>query len=298
MSTIDVGSDCWDGINFHERFDEQIVNEAVCELHTAWARKEVWCYCLKLEMGTDNRAFFRPYGQAIAPSGETKAVPHSSVPLSDLVETDGTWNLIEVRGGEASLARRTCGAGGKWHVQIRLHQGKTYVGYLIALGVADPPPEKDEDYGIRAAFYRTKCFVRSLIDYHKFYATIRSGEFNDNLTSARQAVASHCGDLRPALRHVADMLTAHFGAGWNRAACYVPVGDRILRCLWAQGGDVTPEWSEGVQRPLGEQVHDMAELIRRTYRFGLPNDDRYLATAATDEPVELLHASEIGRAHV
>jgi hypothetical protein len=162
---------------------------------------------------------------------------------------------------------------------MRLQQGTDYVGYLAIVGAEALAPD---DTALQRGFSATKGYMSDYIKQRTVKKVLSSLEFNRRLESAKQAVLGALGDPKHrnlGLRFVADMLTAHIGAGWNRAACYCPVGKNVLMCLWAQGGDGSERWSERVQRPIGEKVHSVEELVKLVGEEKTPTDDHYNGAA-------------------
>jgi hypothetical protein len=289
-SVIDVvGPDWQDGVNLHERFEEYMVSQAVQMLCWEMRSHPVWCYCLRLEEDANAKAYFSPFGKTISPDGQVTRAPHAPVAVADLLDEHGEWPLLAVFSEEHSLARRTQGPGAKWHLQIRLQRGESYVGYLVALGTDQLSLGQEMTRHLREVFFETTTYVASLIDYCKFNDAVRSVQFQRNVELTRLAIGqSRLDPQYPhlALRHVADLLTSHVGAGWNRAACYLLEHENKLRCVWAQGGGGEEEWCEKVQRPIGEQVTDVSGLLEAAQKKKIPDDDAYYRSAVGFQPLD------------
>jgi hypothetical protein len=241
---ISVGADFQDGINFHDDYKPEVVAEALGRLYRELSDGGNSCYCLQLQVAKEGETHFRPFGAVLCPHGVAEAP--SRIPLQWLVPDLFTWPILGVaewdsdpaRGKELGLVIGGVKRALEWHVQMRVQEGSTYRGYFKIAGVKGAgTPVPPDDRTLRAAFYSTKLYVASLLSDRAIERTLTSKEFQWRLQTTRRAIAGmESRNQRLALKHVADMLTSHLGAGWNRAACYCPVDANTLRCLWAQGG--------------------------------------------------------------
>jgi hypothetical protein len=176
-----------------------------------------------------------------------------------------------------------------WQIAVRLQDRETYIGYLKLMGVDEAPVPSDRDV-LRAAYF-AKLHVAGLVAHQHAHSSRTRQEFKECLHTTAEKMASpasESADARLALRHVADMLTSHLGARWNRAACYWPVTTDKLRCVWAQGGSGDWSWCAKVQWPLSDEVHDVATLAATAQRNRYPLDDAYYVAAALERPIEVI----------
>jgi hypothetical protein len=295
LRAISVGTGFEDGVNFRGCCEPQMVAEVLEKLYYELNEGGQPCYCLQLRVGPQEAAHFRPLGPVLCPGGAAQAP--ARVALEWLVPDSLNWPVLAVGEwmSEPERAKQLgLTIGGvhyplQWHAQMRIQRGREYVGYLKVAapqGLGRPIPP--DDRVLLDAYYSTKLYLGSLLSERAVERTQTSCGFRDRLRTTRRSIADLRGsNLRLALKHVADMLTSHLGAGWNRAACYCPVERDTLRCLWAQGGDGTHRWCERIQRPLGESVRDVGALVEEAHRHKLPEDDAYTSVAAGQWPVQL-----------
>jgi len=295
---VHVGEGFEDGVNFYYEFDEGIVNHALATLHTVLEQRGHPCYCLRLLVGSDNHGYFCRFGNVLTPEHVPKPqIPTDMrIPLEHLVPDYFTWPALAIRRGSLLLAhygewledflRRVT-----WLAQMRLQRGDEYIGYFLLAGLdgAEVPSDRD----LKMAAYRTKVEVELVLAHRRVECARTSEEFKGRLRATRTAIEDLCGKNRSAaLQHVGDMLTSHLGARWNRAACFCPVDDDTLQCLWAQGGNGTQEWCLDVQRPLGEHVRDVDELVSLVRRRFMVLDDPYFAAVAYPNPLWIGNVSD------
>jgi hypothetical protein len=280
-----AGSDAQGGVNFHDDFDEELVAEALAKLHLALP-PGIGCCCVRMQV-EQGKGCFRPFGKALLPDGSLVADPSANIALHELVPNGLDWPLLRLHVNGVSIFQQALGGASKvdvnWDAQIRNQQHNDFVGYLVfaGLGSTAVPP-----LGILLrAYYEAKKHVSYLVAQRNVRKTVASQDFQERLRATVAAIAKV--DRTTALRHVADMLTSHLGARWNRAACFCPVDASTLRCLYAQGGDLSEGWSAGVQRPLAREAREVADLIQKATAEVLPQDDAYLRAAAGPHPLEV-----------
>jgi hypothetical protein len=308
---IHVGTGFEDGINFFGEFSDSIATQALRAMHTALESSGTPCYCLRLELDSSNQGYFNRFGDIVLPANLMGPVPtvFGRLPLLRLVPDFRTWAPLAVREGpplaileDPSLdaITRDFLARVSWQVAIRLQNNDEYVGYLKFMGLT--PSQVPDDLQILGAAYQAKLHVAGLLA-HRHVQEVRTDQFFkqrlheaaetiSSLSKTEDSVLSETIDPRMALRHVADMLTSHLGAGWNRAACYWPVRHDKLRCLWAQGGSGDWGWCTGVQGPLSKTVGDIVTLEKSAKERPFPDDDAYYKAAAGNLPVEVVGISE------
>ncbi len=297
---LDVGSGFEEGINFYDDFDAVFVDHALATLWHSFGRNGKVCFCLRLNVDEQDQGYFSPFGSVFPPDArQWFDLSSTRIPLQDLVPDYWTWPLLTVRElplffgtSESAVSDelRDLSSRITWNALIRLRSRYSYVGYLVAAGIDGSLPP--DDRALLAAAYLTKIEVERLLAHRHVERIWASKEFKTRLHKTMAAIgALPALDGRVALRHVANMLTSHLGAGWNRAACFCAVGDDMLRCLWAQGGDGTQAWLESVQCPVGEQIRDVEELID-TVRQQRDVEDPYFRAAAGDRPVEVYDVSD------
>ncbi len=295
---VDVGEGFEDGINFYYEFDESIVNHALATLHTALEERGHPCYCLRLLVGSDNRGFFCRFGNVLTPENVAKLqIPTDArIPLEHLVADHFTWPTLAIREGPLLLDHygewmQEFSQRVTWLAQMRLQRMNEYVGYFLLAGLAGWGIPSVHD--LIAAAYRTKLEVASVLAYRRVQSARTSAEFKDRLLQTQVAIEDLRGQNQSAaLQHVGDMLTSHLGACWNRAACYGPIDNETLQCLWAQGGNGRQDWCLDVQRPLGEHVHDVNGLISLVRRRPKVLDDPYFAAAAGTNSLRIQNTSD------
>lgn len=271
---IDIGSK---GIDLQHEFDEEFAVSAAAKAHSELPATRISTCCYYEHDKHSVGSYFRRAGD---PWGSTDAAglffpDHLSL---DTLAEDPRWPVCAVGGGLQAEA-----FAAKWCAQMRIEQGWEFVGYLVIVGADEPAPD---EAAIQRAFVATKGFVSDCIKQRRANNALLSLDFERRLLSAEHAIlgALHDPDSRNlGLRFVADLLTSHLGAGWNRAACYCPVGPGRLRCLWAQGGDVSVDWSDRVQRPIGEGVRSVEQLVTFARDRKIPKGDDYYR-AAVDGP--------------
>ena len=173
-----------------------------------------------------------------------------------------------------------------WYAYMRLQAGNTYVGYFVLAGLDGCPAPSDKT--LRRVACLVKVEVERVLAFRRVARARTSPDFKTRLRYTLAAINElRSYDCRGALKRVADMLTSHLGVGWNRAACYWPVNSNTLRCLWAQGGDGSEAWCWNVQRPIGEGIREVSDLVAMAQLATNSGNDRYLAAAAGRNPIQI-----------
>jgi hypothetical protein len=293
-------------INFFGEFSEGLANHALKTIHTTLEQQGTHCYCLRLEVDAENQGYFHSYGDLLVPHSQIAVSQPfvGRVPLRNLVPDLATWEQLAIRVGPPLAAlndpaidvhvrdflRRV-----SWQIAIRLQDNEKYVGYFKFMGVDGSPVPKDRD--VVAAAYKAKTEVANLLAYRHVQETRADEIFKERLRTTAYEISSLVLDGRLALRHVADMLTSHLGAGWNRAACYWPVSADKLRCMWAHGGGGDWSWCK-VQGDLSAQVREVEQLTEGVRRHPYPLDDTFYLSAAGERPVEVAGINDPGNQNI
>lgn len=196
---VNVGEGFEDGINFYDAFHEDIVNHALATLQTEFEVRRHPCYCLRLDVNSDDQGYFYRFGKALTPDGipELELPREMRIPLEALVADYWNWPVLAVREGPPPLADFfTSEKGGlfdvvkrvSWRAQFRLQQYDSYVGYFELLGLdgANIP----NDHQLCWALYKTKQEVARLLSIQRIEKARTSEAFNDATISAVKAVDS------------------------------------------------------------------------------------------------------------
>lgn len=299
---VDVGRGFEDGVNFYDDFERGVVNHGLRTLHTALEQDGYPCYCLRLNIDASNRGYFCQFADVLTPSNMPKKdfLCSGVIPLELLVDKYWEWPSLAVYEGPLLLADHgILGEDGligllkrvSWHAQVRLQREYEYLGYFITVGVGTSAVPTDHE--LIAAAYKTKINVAAILAYRRVERARTSENFKLRLLTAQTAIENLQGKRRTeAFQHVGDMLTSHLGAGWNRAACYCPIGNDTLRCLWAQGGSGEHGWCRTVQRPIGETVRQTDGLVYLAQRRVLARDDPYYTGAVLGQPLQIAKVSD------
>ena len=278
-----------DGINFFGEFNGDIANHAIATLHTALEQRGTPCYCLLGRKGGDRQEYFSRFGDMMVPSGLQLPISWSNISLDRLVRDTWHWPTLAIRVGKLDEHETGSYPNGlrtflrriTWQAQIRLQNGDEYIGYFKLAG--DEQSRVPDDRDLVAAAFITKLEVARLLAHRHAQSARTLDDFKTRLHQSAEEISSGAvGNSKAALRHVANMLTSHLGANWNRAAFYGMVdNDNTLQCLWAQGGDGNRQWCDKVQKPIGESIREIPELARYVHLQIAPHDDLYLAAVQT-----------------
>jgi hypothetical protein len=287
------------GINFYGQFSDRSANQALAAMHTVLEDRGTPCYCLRLAIDDRNKGYFQRYGDVLVP--DTVSPPLRAltwtVPLERLVADLETWPPLAVCEGpptgmlEDTLldpALREFLNRVRWQIAIRLQNNRSseFVGYFKFLGIDDSCFPEDHDILAAANIAMLE------VERHLALRHIQAMQVDDNFKERLHTTAGKIADLQPeearlAFHYVADMLTSHLGAGWNRAACYWPMRDDRLRCVWAQGGNGDWSWCQKVQAPISQSVHEVDVLTELAKNQPRPWDDAYYCDAAGGRPLEV-----------
>lgn len=215
------------------------------------------CFLLNLEPAPrPPETQFVRRGDLILVTGKSPPYLPEAVPIEVVHKADVfRWHCYDVQAGPSVLLERKelcaslsqevvqCLERLKWHALIRLEQDGRFVGYykIVRIGAdgsvtSDTAALKDI---VRNAFYEVKSYVIGRIIERK----LNSPGFLDKLAKTN-AVVERDG-FHVALRHVANLITSHHGARWNRAAFLTRVSHRQSRLR------VCPrrKWRQGVVPP-------------------------------------------------
>jgi len=294
---IPVGSDAQDGVNFHDYLQKypDLLEEGLKAIHRdlslSLGDDETVCYGFELvERGSDS--FFRPLSHFFPASGSRKPVLPESIPLASLVRDIWNWHLLGYCENFRPMNRHDPAIQQflglvRWHALVRLQQGGTFLGYFKIAGLGAVP---DQRY-ILYAFYAALSHIRNEVNRRRILETWTLREFQDCLLDVVAGLQFET-NRTIALSHVADVLTAHVGAGWNRAAFFGLIGSDTLRCLYAQGGDGSEDWSLRVQQPLRLEVQTVREFLAFKRTHPDRSDDPYRVAAAPEWPVEIRRVTD------
>lgn len=311
------------GIDFGPYFDEiwsdalEQLGEAACEELRKLAGPSqaecVACYLLRLEpVGDGDRTHFVPQLPARLLYGARRVELPPRLPIEALHRDDVlSWCLFEVcysppvlLGGASEGERLSDDVKDflrrvRWHARMRLEADGKYIGYFKIVSSCQEGGHGRADEAtlhrvVRDALFEVKDFVDRRKAFLRAEKALQSPGFAAKLETTQKAILG-CSE-RVALRHVANLLTSHLGARWNRAAFLRRVPGGTLRCVFAQGGDARPEWCH-FQGEVATRFPTLQGLVDDANR-GEHFDDPYFQAAAGDNPLELREADHPSNGHL
>lgn len=275
-----LASEFPEGLCFDDFFsDRNVVQDALVvmlrELQPAFG------YCLQFREQPDDGSYFEPYDN----SGLLlnwfnwklpASLPGTRVPYRRLVNADTWphhWPVVAELKPNGTLPMFVPVAS--WRAQIRLRANidgeRKHVGYFKAV-VPDGAPPIERCRLVDA--YRETCH-----ELGRQLARRRAKLAHWDKTLSHLQPTQDCTDgllvanrLNEALEQLAIAITSHLGAPVDRAAFFIKTrNDDAAVCVWAHGGDGSPEWARTVQEPVSAvpslaRLHELGN-VRANDRF-------------------------------
>lgn len=287
------------GVDFADSFDSKLLIEETLKFLSSALYPSPSTVALKY-FARRPKSYFMQHHEGFPEDGPDQ--PHLPVFIDeDVIVPDDRWPLCNRGDGPLSWCRDWCNPGDsvparfanrvKWHLLIRAEQTgpPRHAGYLQAFGFEDPGTV--DDYDLLDVFFRTKLFVESKINEDNLNRIWRKEGFRPLVERTNSVLQT--SDWEHALHHLADLLTSHLGAAWNRAALFLPTSPAAdtLRCVYAHGGDGSLDWC-AVMRVVAEETPEIDDLIRITDHTSGREDAYHEAAAAEANPLEVQNVQD------
>jgi hypothetical protein len=303
------------GIDFGDYFS-QLVGDALEQLvealndplsKTAGVNATcVVCYTLKLERIAPERkeTQFVPYGIPKYVFGDAPIHLPDVLPIEILIPDIVTWtqglaptrsSLLAASPANLSPAVADFLSRVQWHAQLRLQQGNEYVGYFKVVAVSAPGTVSPASFDaaavrriLRVAHFEVMEYVASRKRALDRAAVLGSPHLQSKLEKTLRAIP--LSPLVPALRHVANLITSHHGAHWNRACLLTRTADGKVVSAFAQGGLGNREWSDGIQTSVAQghsSIEGLIDEVHHNWHPGNRFEDPYFLAVTGEARIEL-----------